>query len=164
MLLENDVKEHLALAYVYAVASRAGCSTELIRVDRNSVDVTVKYVDVGVGPDEVREGVIDLQVKAYIHDAPPGHIRYYLTNPKNFHDLRQVHTLYPKLLVVVLLPEDESEWVHLRKDALELRRSGYWMSLAGAETRAVVIPRENVFDGQSLIRLMGLARRREALR
>jgi hypothetical protein len=30
MLLENDVKEHLALAYVYAVASRAGCSTELI--------------------------------------------------------------------------------------------------------------------------------------
>jgi hypothetical protein len=164
MLLENDVKEHLALAYVYAVASRAGCSTELIRVDRNSVDVTVKHIDIGAGPDQIREGVIDLQVKAHVHDPPPGPIRYYLTNPKNFHDLRQAHTLYPKLLVVVLLPEDESEWVHLREDALELRRCGYWMSLAGAEARTVVIPRENVFDGRSLKRLMDLARRREALR
>jgi hypothetical protein len=54
MLLENDVKEHLALAYVYAVASRAGCSTELIRVDRNSVDVTVKHVDRSAGLDQVR--------------------------------------------------------------------------------------------------------------
>jgi hypothetical protein len=164
MLLENDVKEHLALAYVYAVASRAGCSTELTRVDRNSVDVTLKHVDVDAGPDQVREGVIDLQVKAYVHNPPPGPIRYYLTNAKNFRDLSHPHLLYPKLLIVVLLPEDESEWVHFREDALELRRCGYWMSLAGAETRTVVIPRENVFDGQSLIRLMGLARRREAIR
>jgi hypothetical protein len=101
---------------------------------------------------------------AHVHDPPPGPIRYYLSNTKNFHDLRQAHTLYPKLLVVVLLPEDESEWVHLREDALELRRCGYWMSLAGAETRTVVIPRENVFDGRCLKRLMDLARRREALR
>lgn len=39
MLQTNDIKEHLALAYVYAVASRAGCSTEFVRVDRHSVDV-----------------------------------------------------------------------------------------------------------------------------
>jgi|HubBroStandDraft_4_1064222.scaffolds.fasta_scaffold572698_2 hypothetical protein len=164
MLLENDVKEHLALAYVYAVASRAGCSTELIRVDRNSVDITVKHVDVDAGPDQVREGVIDLQVKAHVHDPPDGSIRYYLANEKNFHDLRRTHTLYPKLLVVVLLPEEESEWVRLREDALELRRCGYWMSLVDAEKRTVVIPRENVFDGRALMRLMALARRREAIR
>jgi hypothetical protein len=164
MLLENDVKEHLALAYVYAVASRAGCSTELIRVDRNSVDVTIKHVDTSAGPDEVREGVIDLQVKAHVHDLPPGPIRYYLRNQKNFDDLRRAHLLYPKLLVVVLLPEDEAEWVHLREDALELRRCGYWASLVNAEARAVTIPRENVFDGVALMRLMRLARRREAIR
>ena len=67
------------------------------------MDVTVKHIDAGAGPDEVREGVIDLQVKAHVHDAPPGPIRYYLTNEKNFRDLRQAHLLYPKLLVVVLL-------------------------------------------------------------
>jgi hypothetical protein len=89
MLLENDIKEHLALAYVYAVASRAGCSTELIRVDRNSVDVTVKHVDCSAGLDA---------------------------------------------------------------------------SLVDAGTRTVVIPRENTFDGRSLMRLMRLARRRETIR
>ena len=164
MLLDNDIKEHLALAYVYAVASRAGCSTELIRVDRNSVDVTLKHVNTDAGPDEVREGVLDLQVKAHVHDPPQGPVQYYLKNEKNFHDLRRAHTLYPKLLVVVLLPEDESAWVHLREDALELRRCGYWISLVNAQTRAVVVPRENTFDGQSLLRLMALTRRREALR
>jgi hypothetical protein len=163
MLLDNDIKEHLALAYVYAVVSRAGCSTELVRVDRNSVDITVKHVDNSASADEVREGVIDLQVKAYAHDPPAGPIQYYLTNEKNFHDLRQIHTLYPKLLVVVLLPTDESTWVHFSEDALVLRRCGYWMSLVGAENRALTIPRQNVFDGQSLMRLMALARRRETL-
>lgn len=163
MLLENDIKEHLALAYVYAIASRAGCSTELIRVDRNSVDVTVKHVDGTAGPQAVSEGVIDLQVKAYVHDPPPGPIRYYLTNEKNFHDLRQVHTLYPKLLVVVLLPTDESSWVSLTEEALVLRRCGYFRSIAGTEDRTVVFPRENVLDGGALMRLMRLARKREPL-
>ncbi len=164
MLLENDIKEHLALAYVYAVASRAGCSTELIRVDRNSVDITVKHVDVTSGPDDVREGVIDVQVKAYVHDPPPGPIRYYLTNEKNFRDLRHAHTLYPKILVVVLLPTDESVWMHLSEDALVLRRCGYWRSLVGSEDRTVLLPRENVLDGESLMRMMRLARKREAIR
>jgi len=164
MLLENDIKEHLALAYVYAVASRAGCSTELIRVDRNSVDITVKHVDPCAGPDDVREGVIDIQVKAYVHDPPPGPIRYYLTNEKNFHDLRQAHTLYPKILVVVLLPTDESVWMHLSEDALVLRRCGYWTSLVGHEDRTVHFLRENVLDGESLMRMMRLARKREAIR
>lgn len=164
MLLENDVKEHLALAYVYAVASRAGCSTELIRVDRNSVDITVKHADANAGPDEVREGVIDIQVKAYVHDPPPGPIRYYLTNEKNLRDLGQVHTLYPKILVVVLLPTDESVWMDLSEDALVLRRCGYWQSLVGSEDRTVLFPRENVLDGKSLLRMMRLARNREAIR
>ncbi|MBK9260503.1 MAG: DUF4365 domain-containing protein [Polyangiaceae bacterium] len=164
MLLENDIKEHLALAYVYAVASRAGCSTELIRVDRNSVDITVKHVDTSAGPNDVREGVIDLQVKAFVHDAPAGAISYYLHNEKNFHDLRRTRTLYPKLLVVVLLPEDEAAWVDLTQDALVLRRCGYWLSLVGAQSRTLAIPRENVFDGPSLMRLMSLSRKQEAIR
>lgn len=163
MLLENDIKEHLALAYVYAVASRAGCSTELIRVDRNSVDLTVKHFDPNAGPQSIREGVIDIQVKAHVHDPPPGPIRYYLANEKNFRDLRHAHHLYPKLLVVVLLPSDEASWMSLTEDALVLRRCGYWKSIVGSEDRTIMFPRENVLDGAALMRLMGLVRRREAL-
>jgi hypothetical protein len=107
--------------------------------------------------------VLGLQIKAHVHDPAPGPIKYNLTSAKNFEDLRRTHTLIPKLLVVVLLPEDESTWVGLSEDALVLRRCGYWMSLVGAEKRSLSIPRENVFDGQSLMRLMGLARRREAI-
>lgn len=164
MLLDNDIKEHLALAYVYAVASRAGCSTELTRVDRNSVDLTLTHVDPSAGPDEVREGILGLQIKAHVHDPPPGPIRYVLRNEKNFHELRDRHLLRPKLLVVVLLPEDEATWVDLTHEALVLRRCGYWASLVEAQSRTIEIPRDNVFNGEALVRLMGQARRREVIR
>ncbi len=164
MLLENDIKEHLALAYVYTVASRAGCSTEFIRVDRDSIDITVTHVDREVGPDDVREGIIGIQIKAHAHDPMDGPIQYYLNSTKNFDDLRRPHTLFPRLLVVVLLPKDEAQWVHLSEDALVLRRCGYWMSLVGATERSISIPRHNVFDGQSLMRILDHARRREVIR
>lgn len=105
-----------------------------------------------------------MQVKAHVHDPPAGPIQYYLHNENNFLHLRDPHVLRPKLLVVVLLPEDEAEWVHLREDALELRRCGYWASLVNATSRSIKIPRENVFDGRALVRLMDHARRREVIR
>lgn len=49
-------------------------------------------------------------------------------------------------------------------NALVLRRCGDWQSLAGSEDRTVLFPRENMLDGKSLLRMMRLARKREAIR
>lgn len=163
MLFENDVKEHLALAYVYAVASRADCSTEFVRVDRDSVDLLLHHRDESVGEDEVMTGALGVQVKAHALDHEPGPIRYYLNSEKNFEDLSRKNHLYPRILVVVFLPKDETTWVGLSEDELILRRCGYWTSLAGASSRSITFPRTNAFTPEALLALMERARKREPL-
>ena len=41
MLWHNDIKEELSLAYVHAVATRAGFAVEGIKKDRDSVDLKI---------------------------------------------------------------------------------------------------------------------------
>ena len=41
MLWPNDIKEELSLAYVHAVATRAGFSVEWIKKDRDSIDLKI---------------------------------------------------------------------------------------------------------------------------
>jgi hypothetical protein len=87
---------------------------------------------------------------------------------KNYNDLRRdVRT--PRLLIVVLLPTSEEEWLVHSEEELQLRHCGYWFSLAGwppttnAATISVNIPRTQVFDTAQLRALMGRANREEPL-
>lgn len=43
MLTENKIKEEISLAYVLAVAAIKKFSTEITRVDSDSVDATIRY-------------------------------------------------------------------------------------------------------------------------
>ena len=69
--------------------------------------------------------------------------------------------MLPHLLVVVVLPEDEAEWLAQTEEQLILRRCGYWMSLRGrdeiqgdAGSTTVYIPRTQVFSVEELEKLM----------
>lgn len=169
MLTDNDVKEHLALAYVYAVATRARCSFDQPRVDRDSVDVKLCLRNDGDPEALLRSPELALQVKATtVGCVPEGNIPFFLKR-KNHHDLVK-RAQIPRLLVVVLLPENPNEWVELSESQLVLRRCGYWLSLAGHapttnETgETVYLPRGNVLDPPTLGRLMKQAARQEQLR
>jgi hypothetical protein len=76
---------------------------------------------------------------------------------KNYDDLRDETVLVPRILVVVLVPDDQTEWLGHTEVELALRRCGYWSSLRGLP------PSENA-TGQTV----GMARQRtftvEALR
>lgn len=163
MLPRNLRQEALSRAYVRAIAARAGLicgGTEndlgfdlLLRSmethDRQlwdsgpQIDVQLKSTTRA----EVRETVVayDLEVRAY-------------------NILRQEDVNRPRILVVLVLPEDESEWVIQTEDALILRRCAYWTSLRGTQpttaqtTVRILIPRANVFSVQSLQALMDRAR------
>jgi hypothetical protein len=41
---DNDIKERLSVAYVVAVAPRAGCQVAEVLVDRNQIDVTISSI------------------------------------------------------------------------------------------------------------------------
>ena len=158
LLTDPDQKEGLSLAYVKALAARAGFSTSVPEPDRDSVDLRI----MAGGP---RRPALDLQLKATADLAEPqaGFLRFRLTI-KNYNDLR-VETQTPRLLVLLELPQDEAEWMTLTTEELVLRRRAYWASLqqgydevVGQETTTIRIPEDNLFDVEALQTLMERSR------
>ena len=90
LLTGPDQKEGLSLAYVKALATRAGFSTAVPEPDRDSVDVRI----MAGGP---RRPALDLQLKgtAELADEQDGFRRLRL-GIKNYNDLR-VETQTPRL-------------------------------------------------------------------
>jgi len=66
--------------------------------------------------------------------------------------LRVSATLCPRLLVLFVMPENESEWLQQSTSELCLRHCPYWLSLAGApattatSTLRIVLPLTNLFS------------------
>ena len=158
LLTGPDQKEGLSLAYVKALAARAGFSTAVPEPDRDSVDLRI----MAGGP---RRPALDLQLKATadLAEAQDGFRRFRL-RIKNYNDLR-VETQTPRLLVVLDLPQDEAQWMTVTTEELVLRRRAYWVSLQRAheevmsqETVTVPIPEGNVFDVATLQTLMERSR------
>ena len=108
---------------------------------------------------------IDLQLKATadLRVSADGYRRFAL-KLRNY-DLLREETQSPRLLVVLDLPRDEEQWLTITADQLILRRSAYWPNLKGAKETdnrvsvTVAIPRNNVFDVDSLRSLMDQSRR-----
>ena len=79
---------------------------------------------------------------------------------KNYDDLRHVDYQSPRILVVVVVPEDVSSWLEQTDAQMVLRRCAYWLSLRGAEPSpnehsvSVRIPRANVLGVESLRAMM----------
>ena len=75
----------------------------------------------------------------------------------------------PRLLFVVVMPENEADWACQTDSELVLRCQGFWKSLSGmpateaATTVTVHLPRTNVIDAGQLALLMDRANRGEEL-
>ena len=161
LLTGPDQKEGLSLAYVRALAARAGLSTSVPEPDRDSVDLRI----MAHGP---RRPALDLQLKATtdLPERRSGFLPFRLSI-KNYGDLC-VETQTPRLLVRLELPKDESRWMTVTPEELILRRRAYWLSLQQGhqgqthqQTVTVHVPEANVFDVEALKNLMERSRRGE---
>jgi Domain of unknown function (DUF4365) len=166
MLTENQVKEHLALAYIYAVAARARCAWDTPRVDMDSVDVRLSYRNDDDPDALVRSPELGLQVKAHVATEPAGEFISFFLKRKNHHDLVR-RTVTPRLLVVMLLPENPLDWLSATAEQLVMKRCAYWANLYGdaptenAAGVTVRLPTSQVFDPDALQRLMRQAAMQE---
>ncbi len=131
--------------------ARAGFSTSVARAGTETASICGSWRG---GP---RRPALDLQLKAAadLAESQAGFLRFRLTI-KNYNDLR-VETQTPRLLVVLELPRDESQWMTLTTEELVLRRRAYWASLqqgheevVGQETTTIHIPEDNLFDIEAL--------------
>jgi hypothetical protein len=159
---DNDRKERFSLAYISAVAAHGGfLITEPDGPDKVSVDGPIMS-------DEGRQPIVAFQAKATTREVGRGADISFPLPVKNYNDLR-ADVLGPRLLIVVCLPTDDSEWLAHSEDELRMRRCGYWVSLAGQPDRtnrhtvSVRLPRSQVFDTAQLRELMGRADRGERL-
>ena len=157
----NTQKSRFSLAHIEAIASHAGFQVEEVKVDRDSVDGTLK-ADLG------RRPRIEFQAKATARDVVrDGHIHFPLP-VKNYNDLR-LEAINPRILIVALLPLEVEDWVNQTDEELCLRHCSYWMSLrpepatSNQNTITVRLPLGNLFNSAQLVDLMQRTERTGAL-
>lgn len=150
-------KEQFSMAYVKAVASVAGFAVERISMDLDSVDVTIWSRN---RAGRIHSPRLDVQLKCTATDVVKGDVIKYPLKRKNYDDLILENVLVPRILVVVLVPEDPREWLDQSEEHMVMRHCGYWISLKGMpptnnETSvSVEIPRTQVFSVDALKRIM----------
>ena len=157
ILASTDREEALSRAYVAAVAASAGYTLAMQDFDRDGVDVQVRAGG-------AMRPSLDIQLKATIQmrEGEEGEFRYPLRR-RNY-DLLREQTVVPRILVVLDLPGDESQWVSISAEELVIRRCAYWANIKGfpetanLETVTVSIQKTNRFDTNGLRELMDRAR------
>jgi hypothetical protein len=168
VLTKNHRQEALTRAYIQAVAARAGLSCSFREFDYG-IDVTLheirrrgrRYAETGVN--------LDIQAKSTGAAAVTETVVQYDLAAKNYDDLRDLEAGCPRILVLLILPDDENQWTEQTEEQLLLRHAAYWISLRGREPSAnsrtvrLAIPRANLLTITALQALMQRVRRRQPL-
>ena len=153
----NMRKEQFSRAYVQAVAACAGYAWSSPSVDDDSVDITLHERG---GRGTVRSPKLELQLKCKEAPIPNEPAFSFFVPIKNYDDLREVSLAVPRILVVVLVPEDPNEWLKQSEEELAMRRCGYWISLRGLQPsgnqtgQTVHLSRTQSFSVLSLTEMM----------
>jgi hypothetical protein len=100
----DDIKERLSVAYVTAVAARAGCQISKLDIDKQSIDVTIR-------PIKGRKVSIDLQLKATSKNCYQDEVISLDLPVNNYDDLRDSKCTAPHYLVVLVLDPDDDAWL-----------------------------------------------------
>jgi hypothetical protein len=167
VLTRNHRQEALCRAYVQAVAALTGLGTSVPTPDYG-IDLCLRLI-VRRGDQHLDAGVqTDLQLRSTtLANLSATGVRYDL-DVRTYESLRGASPV-PRLLLVLVLPEEEERWLNLSADELVIRHAAYWMSLRGAAATAatssirVTIPRANLFSIEAASALMNRLCRGELL-
>lgn len=159
-------QEQFSIAYVHAVASAAGYSIEGIKVDQDSIDLSI--VQFGANDKYPFYEILRAQLKCtYTHKPKNDNLSYPL-KLKNYNDLRR-ETAYPRILIVVHTPKRVGDWILHSDESLALHYCGYWMSLRGMPETSnntsvtIKIPLKQKFNTSQLTEIMNRIAKGEKL-
>jgi uncharacterized protein DUF4365 len=150
-------QDALSGAYIRAVCAAAGCGIDAVTLDNDKVDYLVRSRVSG----KVRtKPQIDIQAKCQMSGMAASDPLSYPLDLDTYDNLRDVKVCIPRILVLVLVPNDVQEWLAQSEHALTLRHCGYWVTLKGmnasdnATSQTVHIPRKNLFGPEVLRSMM----------
>ena len=135
-----------------AVAACAGYHIVYPQVDDDSTD----------GQLQGREGMrprLDFQLKSTGQPVIRNSDLHFSLPIKNYNDLR-TETIVPRILIIVLLPQNDTEWLGQTEEQLVMRKCAYWQSLShepdveNTATITVKVPRAQVFSVEQVRELM----------
>ncbi|MET9546273.1 DUF4365 domain-containing protein [Streptomyces sp. NPDC006627] len=150
--------ETLQVGYLHAVAAAAGCSLSQPFPD-NGIDWHVSHSAPGHTVDD--EVTIKVQLKCTYQTAPDPDrpaFSFTLDNP-HLEKLARTPVSVHKILVVMLVPRSQDDWLRAGHDRLDLRHCCYWTNLAGhpvtgRRRTTVRIPTSRIFDDRALREIM----------
>ena len=148
----NEQKQQFSLAYIRAIAADVGYKVAAPESDTDSIDGAI-MADFG------RRPRLEFQAKATTRDILKDDALHFPLAIKNYNELR-ADVLTPRILIVVLMPQDKRQWTSQTQNELCLRHCGYWLSLEDKPTMAnsysvtVHIPTTNIFNSSQLATLM----------
>lgn len=149
------------MAYIDAVATNAGFQVTPPTVDNDSVD-GILIGNFGKRPR------IEFQAKATSRDILRPDGLHFPLPLKNYNDLR-IEAINPRILIVLLMPEDINKWLQQTDQELLLRHCAYWKSLKDEQATpnessvTVQLPLSNIFSSAQLLEMMENTERTGAL-
>ncbi|WP_436490341.1 DUF4365 domain-containing protein [Chitinophaga sp. ARDCPP14] len=155
-----NVESELSYAYLHAVASKAGmnCKVENRHGDNYGTDALVDYF--APIPNTYRTDVslrIQLKATTNIQSETSTHFSYSFRGIDQYDKLRSNRGEPHRLLVVLLLPNSDNEWLSCSIDELILRNAAYWICLYNAPastnqvSQTIYIPKTNLLTPDSLV-------------
>lgn len=165
MMTREHRQEALCRAYVQAVAALAGVGTARPDPDYG-IDLLLREIGLLNGQHQDTSVQIDLQLRATTRASLTEAAVIYDLDVNTYNKLRIVSAGSPRILIVLVQPDTEGEWLNQTPDQLSIRHCTYWLSLEGAPpstaSRSVrmAIPLENVFSPESVRTLLQRAKER----
>jgi hypothetical protein len=153
--------ENLSRAYVRAVAARAGVICGTIETDFG-MDLLLRAVQRYAQQYWDDGPQLDLQLKSTTRAEVKDTEIVYDLEVRAYNLLRRANPEKPRILVLLVLPEDEALWLSQSAEELILRRCAYWLSLKGVSptdnvaTVRITIPKTNVFSVEVVRQLLNL--------
>lgn len=173
MLSGQNIEAELSYAYLHALASRAGfaCEYTTRHMDGAAVDAIIREDNRFLANDSFLSSFeVYVQLKATCQRLHEVGGRWSYSLPVGqYNKLRSTRVSAPRLLVVLVLPENAEQWLRHTEEGMTTMRCAYWVSLRGAPdtdnqgTQTVYVPTSQVLSPHSLTELMTRFSRREEI-
>jgi hypothetical protein len=154
MMTRGHRQEALCRAYVQAVAALAGLATSTPSPDYG-VDLSLRSIEQYENGYQDARVQLDLQLRSTTRANVSEIAVTYDLDVRTYNFLRELSQIRCPLVVLVL-PDDETQWLSQTVDELIVRHCAFWHSLRGAAGTAatssvrVTIPRDRVFSAQAV--------------
>lgn len=158
MMHIDQCKEQFSIAHTRAVASAAGYSVAEPAVDDDSIDLMIAGRG---GHGTLRSPRLEIQLKCTSKQSylKPGYLHFPLSK-KNYDDLQGIDFAVPRILVVMFVPDDRTNWLNQSQHELRMLHCSYWVSLrlslpsTNKASITVHLPRTNMFTVDQLRAMM----------